>query len=163
MGWKAKKIDIFRLKHRNLRPICMCLVCHSHGFAALKHYYCQPISMLLHKKQASKRIEKPIIPYNKLIHKALQKQPHISHIYSKQGCCSQIRQRWRGVCQEKGQLKFYFEHGRFGSVWWNGYGAAGARLRAERDELRLYVWSIFWCVRIVTCCYLPQRKMPLNY
>lgn len=40
MGWKAKKIDIFRLKHRNLRPICMCLGCHSHGFAALKHSYC---------------------------------------------------------------------------------------------------------------------------
>ena len=72
MGWKAKKIDIFRLKHRNLRPICMCLVCHSHGFAALKHCYCTPISMLLHEKQASKRIEKPIIPYNKLIHTALQ-------------------------------------------------------------------------------------------
>ena len=28
--------------------------------------------MLLHKKRRSKRIEKPIIPYNKLIHKALQ-------------------------------------------------------------------------------------------
>ena len=28
--------------------------------------------MLLHEKQASKRIEKPIIPYNKLTHKALQ-------------------------------------------------------------------------------------------
>lgn len=28
--------------------------------------------MLLHEKQASKRIEKPIIPYNKLIHTALQ-------------------------------------------------------------------------------------------
>lgn len=41
------------------------------------------------------------------------KPPHISRIYNKQGCCSQIRQRWRGVCQEKGQLKFYFEHGRF--------------------------------------------------
>ncbi len=72
MGWKAKKIDIFRLKHRNLRPICICLVCHSHGFAALKHSYCQPISMLLQEKHVSKRIEKPIIPYNKLIHIALQ-------------------------------------------------------------------------------------------
>lgn len=28
--------------------------------------------MLLHEKQASKRIEKPIIPYNNLIHTALQ-------------------------------------------------------------------------------------------
>ena len=28
--------------------------------------------MLLHKKRRSKRIEKPIIPYNKLIHTALQ-------------------------------------------------------------------------------------------
>lgn len=72
MGWKAKKIVFFRLKHRKLRPICMCLVCHSHGVAALKHCYCQPISMLLHKKRRSKRIEKPIIPYNKLIHTALQ-------------------------------------------------------------------------------------------
>lgn len=43
-----------------------------HGVAALKHCYCQPISMLLHKKRRSKRIEKPIIPYNKLIHTALQ-------------------------------------------------------------------------------------------
>ena len=72
MGWKAKKIDIFRLKHRNLRPICIRLHCHSHGVAALRHCYCQPISMLLHEKQASKRIEKPTIPYNKLIHTALQ-------------------------------------------------------------------------------------------
>lgn len=72
MGWKAKKIDIFRLKHRNLWPICMCLGCHSHGFAALRHCYCQPISMLLHEKQASKRIEKPAISHNKLIHMALQ-------------------------------------------------------------------------------------------
>ena len=43
----------------------------------------------------------------------ITKQPHISHIYSKQWCCSQIRQRWRGVCQEKRQLNFYFEYGRF--------------------------------------------------
>lgn len=43
----------------------------------------------------------------------ITKPPHISHIYSKQGCCWQIRQRWRGVCQEKGQLKFRPEHGRF--------------------------------------------------
>ena len=28
--------------------------------------------MLLHKKRRSKRIEKPMIPHNKLIHKALQ-------------------------------------------------------------------------------------------
>ena len=39
--------------------------------------------------------------------------PHISRIYNKQGCCWQIRQRWRGVCQEKGQFTFRFEHGRF--------------------------------------------------
>lgn len=94
---------------------------------------------------------------------SITKQPHISRIYNKQGCCLQIRQRWRGVCQEKGQLKFRPEHGRFISVWWNGYGIVGARLLAERDELRLYVWFIFWCVNIVTCRNLPQRKMPLNY
>lgn len=93
----------------------------------------------------------------------ITKQPHISHIYSKQGCCLQIRQRWRGVCQEKGQLKFCFEHGRFGSIWWNSYGVVGAWWRAECVELRLYVWPIFWCVSIVTCRNLPQRKMPLNY
>lgn len=45
---------------------------HSHGFAALKHCCCKPISTLLHKKQASKRIEKPIIPHNELIHIGLQ-------------------------------------------------------------------------------------------
>ena len=72
MGWKAKKIDIFDLKHRKLRPICMCLVCHSHGFAALKHCYCQPISMLLHEKQASKRVEKSAITPNILTHNLLQ-------------------------------------------------------------------------------------------
>lgn len=43
----------------------------------------------------------------------ITKHLHISRIYNKQGCCSQIRQRWRGVCQEKGQLKFRPEHGRF--------------------------------------------------
>lgn len=72
MGWKAKKIDIFRLKHRKLRLICMCLDRHLHGFAALRHCYCQPISMLLHKKQVSKRIEKPTISHNELTHMTLQ-------------------------------------------------------------------------------------------
>lgn len=72
MGWKAQKIDISRLKHRNLRPICMGLVCHSHGFAALRHCYCQPLSMLLHEKQASKRIEKSEISRNKMTYNPLQ-------------------------------------------------------------------------------------------
>lgn len=72
MGWKAKKIDILRLKHRNLRLICMRLDCHSHGFAALRHCYCQPISMLLHERHVSKRIEKPTIQYSTLINSALQ-------------------------------------------------------------------------------------------
>lgn len=44
---------------------------------------------------------------------SITKPPHISHIYSKQGCCLQISQRWRDVCQEKGQMKFCFEYGRF--------------------------------------------------
>lgn len=44
---------------------------------------------------------------------SITKHPHISRIYNEQGCCWQIRQRWRGVCQEKGQMKFCFEHGRF--------------------------------------------------
>lgn len=43
-----------------------------HGFAALRHCYCQPIPMLLHKKQASKRIEKPITTFNTLTHNPLQ-------------------------------------------------------------------------------------------
>lgn len=50
----------------------MCLGCHSHGFAALKHSYCQPISMLLHEKQASKRIEKCATSRNTMIHSQLQ-------------------------------------------------------------------------------------------
>ena len=113
MGWKAKKIDFFRLKHRNLRPICIRLHCHSHGFAALRHCYCQPISMLLHEKHVSKRIEKSRNFTQQIDTHSITKPPHISRIYNKQGCCLQIRQRWRGVCQEKGQLKFCFEHGRF--------------------------------------------------
>ena len=51
----------------------------------------------------------------------------------------------------------------FCSVWWNGYGVVGAWLRTQCDELRLYVWPIFWCVNIVTCRNLPLWKMPLNY
>lgn len=43
-----------------------------HGFAALRHCYCQPISMLFHKKQASKRIKKPTIQYSTLINSALR-------------------------------------------------------------------------------------------
>lgn len=50
----------------------MCLGCHSHGFAALKHSYCQPISMLLDEKHVSKRTERFAISRNTMTHSQLQ-------------------------------------------------------------------------------------------
>ena len=74
----------------------------------------------------------------------ITKTPHISRIYNKQGCCSQIRQRWRGVCQEKWQFTFCFEHGGFGSAWWSGYGVVGAWFITFRHIMKPIIQRICW-------------------
>lgn len=163
MGWKAKKIDIFRLKHRNLRPICLHLHCHSHGFAALRHCYCQPISMLLQEKQASKRIEKCATSHSTMIHSQLQNILIFPIFTASRDVVYKYAKGEEVFVKKKDNSNSALSMDVFGSVWWNGYGIVGARLRAECDELRPYVWSSLWCVRIVTCRNVPQRKMPLNY
>ena len=71
-GMKSEENRYFSLKTSQLTAYLHRLGCHSHGFAALRHCYCQPISMLLHEKQASKRIEKCATSRNTMIHSQLQ-------------------------------------------------------------------------------------------
>ena len=163
MEWKAKKIDIFDLKHRNWRPICICLGCHSHGFAALKHCYCQPISMLLHERRVSKNIEKSAIYHNTMTHNPLQNSLIFPIFTASRDVVRKYAKGEEVFVKKKDNWNSTLSMDVFGSVWWNGYGVVGAWLRTQCDELRLYVWPIFWCVNIVTYRNLPLWKMPLNY
>lgn len=112
-GIKSEENRYFSLKTSKLTA-------YLHVFGLSFTWVCSVKALLLHtnlnafaRKTGVKKDWKANNSIQQIDTHSITKQPHISHIYSKQGCWSQIRQRWRGVCQEKGQLKFRPEHGRF--------------------------------------------------